>query len=74
MTEPKIPNLYASLRFTDRLVGRREPDPEIIHLCRDYDGSVLLAIDSSVAKMDRDDVKWLSSQLISALDNWPVTG
>lgn len=75
MTErPEQLYLYGKMMFTDRLVGTRYPNPEIIHLCRDDDGNVLMAVDSSLAVMNREEVRWLVSRLTAALDDWPVTG
>jgi hypothetical protein len=75
MTElSNIPKLHGSVDFVDRMMGGDYPNPEVMHLCRDEDGNVLLAVDSSLAIMKWDDVKWLVSHLVAALDDWPVIG
>ena len=75
MTEqPEQLYLYSKMLFTDRLMGSRYPNPEVLHLCRDCDGNVMMAVGCNVAVMNQEEVRWLVSRLTAALDDWPVTG
>lgn len=67
--------LFGTVQFVESIARYGD----IVHLCRDADGNVLLygtAFDTSVevAVMDEEKVRWLAGVLTAALDNWPKRG
>jgi hypothetical protein len=66
------PVLYGTVQFVETITR----DGDVVHLCRDYDGNLLVnsvAFGTSieVAAMDEQKVRWLAGVLAAVLDNWP---
>ena len=64
--------LHGTVQFTEYVTARGE----IYHLCRDVDGDLILMVDDNDVAMGltEDVVRWLASNFLGALDNWPVKG
>lgn len=73
--DPAGPVLFGTVQFTESF----DKEGDLVHVCRDADGSVLVyatvfGVPNQVAVMDEPVVRWLSGVLTAALDNWPQKG
>lgn len=70
------PVLFGAVQFVESFEGNTG---DMIHLCRDDDGNVLLygtvfGTQSEVAVFDEERLRWLAGVLAAALDDWPKKG
>lgn len=69
-----VPMLYGAVEYAERNLV----DAHLVHVCRSHGGSVGLMVlhadDEFFVELSKDDVRWLASTLVAALDNWPQLG
>lgn len=66
-----MPPLHGTVEFVEYVTE----DGEIFHLCRDVDGKLVLMIDDGVVtSLSEDVVRWMASNFVGALDDWPQRG
>lgn len=73
--DPEGPVLFGTVQFVESF----DKEGDLVHVCRDADGNVLVyatvfGVPNQVAVMDEPVVRWLSGVLTAALDNWPQKG
>lgn len=66
--------LYGAVEYAERNLV----DAHLVHVCRSHGGNVWLTVlhadGEFLVKLSKDDVRWLASTLVAALDNWPQLG
>lgn len=75
LDDPTGEPLFGTVPFAESF----DKEGDLVHVCRDTDGNVLLyatlyGVPNEVAVMDEPVVRWLAGILTAALDNWPRQG
>lgn len=72
LDDPMGKPLFGTVPFAESF----DKEGDLVHVCRDADGNVLLyttlfGVPNEAAVMDESVVRWLSGVLTAALDDWP---
>lgn len=66
------PPLYGDVKFVETDISDGNG---ILHLCRYDNGDIAILLDDDLLlQLGESDVRWLASQFLGALDNWPQRG
>lgn len=66
------PPLFGDVEFVETHISDGNG---ILHLCRYDNGDIaVLLSDELLLQLGESDVRWLASQFLGALDNWPKKG